>query len=497
MKRVTWGLQAKVIVGLGVLFVIFFGATIWFCISDLQRRNQQDMRYTATLLADAVYNGLLSPMTIGDSQTIRQQMADFKENLKGVEVLVYGFDGKVACASDKAKTHKSLAQLVGSQELKKSLARLTGPKAPSAAEFREELKGRRFLTIMRSMRNQKRCHHCHGSSRQVLGGIMVRLDIEDNLQALAASVYRNIALGVGGGVITIGFLFLLIARLVVGPLRRIISVLRDSSESVAAASQETASLSEHLAGGAAQQAEAIVEVTENLGKAAANSQQTSELTAGANDLMNINIEKSAKTLKALIQLMRNMAKVEEDAERIGVVIRKIDEVAFQTNLLALNAAVEAARAGEAGAGFAVVADEVRNLAIRAGEASRDTQELLEGMAVRVKQGGDALRLVSEDFEGIVESATVMGEKTYNITEASKNVAEVIQVINRDMEELEKATQKIAPDTEELAVSSRELSSQAETVQEVVRDLRSLLEGGSADGDQPRLAPRKEQLLLEQ
>src|SRR6202035_3047452 len=59
------------------------------------------------------------------------------------------------------------------------------------------------------------------------------------------------------------------------------------------------------------------------------------------------------------------------AQKIGDVVKLIQDVAGQTNLLALNATIEAARAGDAGRGFAVVASEVKSLAVQTAKATEE------------------------------------------------------------------------------------------------------------------------------
>lgn len=68
--------------------------------------------------------------------------------------------------------------------------------------------------------------------------------------------------------------------------------------------------------------------------------------------------------------------LEELIEKVGAVVRTIDDIADQTNVLALNATLEAARAGEQGLAFDVVAREVKLLADHTREATHFAEQLI-------------------------------------------------------------------------------------------------------------------------
>ncbi len=288
---------------------------------------------------------------------------------------------------------------------------------------------------------------------------------------------RNLMLAVGTVflILTI-FVVLVLSRRISDPIMRVVRGLTDSSAQVSAAAYEISATGHSLAENASEQAASGEETAATLEQISAMSQETSKLTQGAEMLMNENIAKSGQSLKSLIELTLKMSLIEADSGQMGEIIKTIDSIAFQTNLLALNAAVEAARAGSAGAGFAVVAGEVKNLAMKTAEAAKHTQTLLDTNIRRVSEAAQSIKEINNDFEAIIESATIMGEKTAAITEASKEQAHGIEQISKAANEIEQVTQQMAASAEESASAAAELSAQAEMLKKFVYDLAAIISG---------------------
>ncbi len=268
------------------------------------------------------------------------------------------------------------------------------------------------------------------------------------------------------------------------PLRRIIAELRERARALHRAGRRMAEHSALLAESAAGQAAAIQETSMSLEQIVAASRQTSELTRGTEQLMQENINKSGHSLKTLVDLAKRMSEVDADSQQMERIMASVADIAFQTNLLALNAAVEAARAGEAGHGFSVVAGEVRRLAGRAAEASRDTQNLLSQTVRRVGEAARSIEQMNEDFDGIVESATVIGEKTDAITQASKEQSTVIANISTAAAEIDRMTQRVGGIADETAAAAEAMNGQVSALKAIVLELSGIVRG---DGGH-RVAP---------
>ncbi len=474
-------LQVKVFLALSAMFIVVLGGMIYTNHSNQRQSLEEEVQHSATLVAAGVFNGMISPMSKGDGKTVEQQLTDIKRRMKGVEIFIFGFDKSTSYASEKEKVRTAIVQEIKSPHLGEALDRmLKDGKAPEMA-YEEAIGGKRYLSTLSPILNDSRCQHCHGESRHVLGGVLVRQDNEKMYGTLARLRNKNLSIGaVGCALVSLG-LFFLIAKLVIRPMNQLMENLTEGAGQVSSAAAQVSSASQSLAEGASEQAAGLEETSSSIEEMTSMTKQNADNANQANTLMADTSRVVERANEAMNELTRSMTEITAASEETGKIIKTIDEIAFQTNLLALNAAVEAARAGEAGAGFAVVADEVRNLAMRAAEAAKSTANLIEGTVKKVKNGSDIVAKTNEAFAKVAVGAKKINELVGEIAAASQEQAQGIGQINKAVVEMDKVVQKNAASAEESASAAEQMNAQAETMKGFVGELTALI-GGSGSGE---------------
>ena len=243
--------------------------------------------------------------------------------------------------------------------------------------------------------------------------------------------------------------------------------IRSATKQVSSASDQVSAGAQALAQGATEQASAIEELSASITDMSSQLTQTansagtaSEITMQVGSVINV-------SLTEMRQLLNAMTDISTASENIRKVIKDIDDIAFQTNILALNAAVEAARAGEAGKGFAVVADEVRNLAQKSSQSAKNTTTLIETSVTAVSKGVALAKNASTAFESVSEKALNMGKLVENISSAAITQSQNVKQILIGIEQISGVVQMNSATAEESAAASEELSSQANTLEELV------------------------------
>ncbi len=285
-----------------------------------------------------------------------------------------------------------------------------------------------------------------------------------------------------------GLIAFVLARSITRPIDRVAAGLKEGAEQVASASSQVAASSQHLAEGSSEQASSLEETSSSLEEMASMTKQNAQSANQARAMMRETTAVVEKVNRQMDDMAGAIAEITRTSEETGKIIKTIDEIAFQTNLLALNAAVEAARAGEAGAGFAVVADEVRNLALRAAEAARNTNGLIDNTIKAVKQGNELTSATQEAFRENVANSGKISQLIDEIAAASEEQAQGIDQINKAVSEMDKVTQRTAANAEESASASEELTAQAEQMKGYVSDLEAVVNGQNSGGRQAQAAP---------
>jgi len=480
MKKIQMSLQVKIVFVVAVLLVAALASIISVNLFYQQKQMMQQYQNSTRILADVVYNAIIYPMAIGDSETIVQQMAEFEKNSNMVKVYVVGFDKLITYTSEPGKANSLLSETIKSPSLIQGLNDMLATGKTSETGFEEQRDETHYLSLLRPLLNEKRCHHCHGSSRTTLGGLLVERNNDSMFTNMQAMRNKNILIGFLGSLAVALVLIFVVSRLVDRPIRRVISGLNETAGTASTAAGAVADMSQQMAGGTASQASAIEETSSSLEEMSAMTRQNAENATQADKLMHQVEGITSSAGDSMNRLMEFMQEISSASDKTQKIIKTIDEIAFQTNLLALNAAVEAARAGEAGAGFAVVADEVRNLAMRAAEAAKNTAALIEGNVKMILTGADLAKSMSGEFSEVVSSVLKASSLIKEISAASQEQAQGVQQINQAVGGVDKVVQENAANAEEAAATATQLEEQAERMLHFVSRLMDLIEGRQDD-----------------
>jgi methyl-accepting chemotaxis protein len=272
-----------------------------------------------------------------------------------------------------------------------------------------------------------------------------------------------------------------------GSLSRVVSNVRQNSESVAIASAQIAQGNQDLSGRTEQQASALEETAASMEQLSTTVKQNADNALQANQLATNASSVAVQGGAVVAQVVETMKGINESSRRISDIIGVIDGIAFQTNILALNAAVEAARAGEQGRGFAVVASEVRSLAQRSADAAKEIKALISASVERVEEGTGLVDKAGTTMDAVVASikrvTDIMGEIAAASREQSSGVAQVGEAVMQ----MDRATQQNAALVEESAAAADSLKSQAQQLVSAVAIFK-LTQGGAPLAPVARAAP---------
>jgi len=171
-----------------------------------------------TDLAASIYSGIRYPMSVGDSNAVEKVLSDLKTKMKDIEVFICDFDKQIIWSTHKDKIHTKITNSIASKAFIGALEKTFHSGTPPREMVDSVEDGRKFLITIQPILNNPNCYHCHGSTRKVIGCMVIRTDIMQPYATVAAARDRTILITVIGISAIIGLIYTMVTRLVQRPV---------------------------------------------------------------------------------------------------------------------------------------------------------------------------------------------------------------------------------------------------------------------------------------
>ena len=175
----------------------------------------------------------------------------------------------------------------------------------------------------------------------------------------------------------------------------------------------------------------INDISENVEHLYHSSDNILKTNNEAKDNMDLIMEKSRSSMKALSDISTQINQTNDSITEIDQAVELILAISKQTSLLSLNASIEAARAGEMGRGFAVVAEEIRNLADQSAQGAEMIRNLAQTITEKSKK--------SVELSGRLQLS--MGQEQDSVLQTQKKFEEHSKDINESVHEIRSIAEK--------------------------------------------------------
>ncbi|MBU4406260.1 MAG: response regulator, partial [Candidatus Altiarchaeota archaeon] len=173
-------------------------------------------------LAASIYAGIKSPMAIGDKEAIKKHLQDLRGMAKDVEVFICAFDQETTYSTLEDKIDTRVGDFIYNKATRQALNEIleTGvePRFDPGKPFEDEVAGRRYLVTIKPILNERDCYHCHGSSRKVLGGMVIRVDAERLYTQVVAQRNRTVIIAIFLIPLAAIFTYLIVNKLIRRPV---------------------------------------------------------------------------------------------------------------------------------------------------------------------------------------------------------------------------------------------------------------------------------------
>jgi len=210
----------SLVMGVEIVLDLYFG----------KKDTIQLMETLSMDLAASTYSGIKYPMSVGDSGAVEQVLTDIREKMEGIEVFICDTNQLITWSTHRDKIYTNITNTITNAGPLAALKTLLKSGESPKESFETEIDGKRHIIIIEPILNEEDCFHCHGSSRKVIGGMIVKTNVERALSTVTAAKNRTIFTTILALLAIIGISYAMIEKFISRRVQR----LADGVKKVAA-----------------------------------------------------------------------------------------------------------------------------------------------------------------------------------------------------------------------------------------------------------------------
>jgi len=187
-KKLGNRIMATIIVSISLVMSVEIVLDLYF-----GKKDAIEVMETLSLdLAASTYSGIKYPMSVGDSSAVEQVLTDIREKMEGVEVYICDTNELITWSTHQDNIYKNITHTINNTEFLAALKELLQSGEAPKESFEAEIDGKRHIIIIEPILNEEDCFHCHGSSNKIIGGMIVKTNVERALMTVTAAKNRTI-----------------------------------------------------------------------------------------------------------------------------------------------------------------------------------------------------------------------------------------------------------------------------------------------------------------
>ncbi len=171
---------------------------------------------------DTIYATMKHPLTVGDSETIHRDLEEIGQKHKNISVYLCDFNGIVSFSTEKKNINQNIEKIINEKNFTEKLKETIRGYTEEAKSFVLKIEDRRNLISILPIKNAPECYHCHGKSREILGALIMKTDVEGLYKTVIAQRNRSLALTIFASLLAILVTNLVVSRFIRKPINGLV-----------------------------------------------------------------------------------------------------------------------------------------------------------------------------------------------------------------------------------------------------------------------------------